>query len=1292
MKKNYEFIAILFSIFFVVLSFLHLYYEYSNSIILNYFLNINKKKINVSYSDLTINTNFILIKDLNIKEKNKYSLKCKDCSFTFNFFEMILYWAKLKTPSINIFINMPEIHVYKNDEVVKQKTTINLEKLYDYWFYGDIVVNNGIFIYDTLQPIIFDIKMNNKYSNTINTSFQLKNIGEINAKIKKNKIIEINSSGLNIKLAGVNLIIDSLTSTLAIKKEINIKDAQLYNVILAQNDNYIKIPLLSIKNNFLTSNNIEINYKTYSLITNLTSNNIKEFKNIKLSGFIQNEKLKDLSVKLNDIEILSTSPLLNIKGNITVQNKIKNLTSNFLLNYNMEDKEGEINLNYDKNDEYVSIIGRIKDSIYSISGKMNGFIDSSLKYNKFLNNTKYLINFDIQGEHQQYSFKINSVINNEYLFNKKINKIILHAEGSNNSMNFHITDSNFVTAEGNILKKDKKLIPNVKISFFNFPSFIKLENIEYPKISGTLYSYIKKDTLKTDGKIRLLNQKKKANIISKITAKKIGKELYIGMDFEKFIVGDSSYKVKGFYINNENEKYLNFFVDSSEMNVKWVPNGFNMDFKFYYINFIKLQNIYSKLNFISDLDGKVLGELHIKKRKETEAKGQIRLIDGYYKYINKLYCDAEYCYKDNKHIVRNLELSSSENIIAKSDSFVISNDTLYGIITGNGVDAYYLPAAYDWLEDKIEGTFSYKMKLDGDFKHPYLKWELQGVNGDFWFFYFDALKLNIIYNNFTFYFNDIVLEKDKNYKITGDGLVANVFYKREDWYKNYDYKFNFNMEGKNVLYILPRLLPSIFKKSNAEGKLSLSFAGISDSMWFEEIKGYIKNGTLYPTMVVDKITNINGIITFDKYNNFIKFIDFTGRINNGNILIYNTYSVDTTNAYLKNIPPFYIDLEPLKTRLGYFFIKTDWIEVNIPSLMQSYKKCFIKLSSSYNLPNFLVGGPYPEANIVGKIYAKDMEFFYPPEPDETSEQNTLLDSLNYNLKLIATKNVWFRTTFASIKIEDNSILELKGKFIDSTLTLNGTINFPEGTINYMNKEFTLEQASLEFSGSDVLTTITGKAYHNYFDIEKGKEVRLEIRPYFVDPLSGRPVSRGKIENIRWKLISNEWTGLEHTNIAEKILSSSDYKQYAKDFVIGSMDNLFIQEYLQYLETNIKKTLPFVDFLRINPSILGNIFQQQNEENNTYDKSSFSPTTWSLLSNSRITIGKYLTNRWYITYTGTLLSKRLNYNNDYSLDMRHQFNLQFRFYKALSFNLQFLYDTETQESDKRFQVYWHFMIK
>ncbi len=256
----------------------------------------------------------------------------------------------------------------------------------------------------------------------------------------------------------------------------------------------------------------------------------------------------------------------------------------------------------------------------------------------------------------------------------------------------------------------------------------------------------------------------------------------------------------------------------------------------------------------------------------------------------------------------------------------------------------------------------------------------------------------------------------------------------------------------------------------------------------------------------------------------------------------------------------------------------------------------------------------------------------------------------------------------------------------SSFRIIGQIESTRGTIEYLDLNFRVDKFSAEWDKSSLDPIVAGKAWTTVPDSTRQY---VYLKSYARDPETGEFSSRGRFEHTYFKLESENPT---YNTSQVQVLSLLGYsvdkasRVRMQDMITVGTENLLIRPLLRPVERSLERSLG-LDVVRLNSRLTRNFLLM----NQTEDPD----LRLALLNSTQLTVGKYLSNRMFLLYTGkiTTLDKTFQLPEN-TLGLRHTLGLEYRFNPALLLQIGLDYNPLlTQEKDdKNILLRYSFPIK
>ncbi|NIM03058.1 hypothetical protein GTN66_02770 [bacterium] len=311
------------------------------------------------------------------------------------------------------------------------------------------------------------------------------------------------------------------------------------------------------------------------------------------------------------------------------------------------------------------------------------------------------------------------------------------------------------------------------------------------------------------------------------------------------------------------------------------------------------------------------------------------------------------------------------------------------------------------------------------------------------------------------------------------------------------------------------------------------------------------------------------------------------------------------------------------------------IPLKIPFLKIPQSSIFGRLISEVPCSLELKGkihvyGTSQSYDLVGAIEVENAQFTYPPRTEDTKDLN--LDFLMpavWNLQVKAGKNAWYKNRFAEVQVQGS--MTLTGP--SEELTVNGTLTAVKGEINYLEATFNVKEATVECINDELFL-----------------QVRAEC------PVEGDTimlvVERGKWGKIKPKFssrsdpeMSEQQALVKATGLDSLTLSSQEGDALLRRELLKLIDSSLASPLIK----SILKSLGMVDVVKVEANVV-----EKTGERLTSAEDPEQGEKSSLLEGTKITLGKYLSDKLYLGYKVRFEEGYLN-----RLELRHELELLYR---------------------------------
>ncbi|NOX89614.1 MAG: hypothetical protein GXO77_11355 [Calditrichaeota bacterium] len=662
---------------------------------------------------------------------------------------------------------------------------------------------------------------------------------------------------------------------------------------------------------------------------------------------------------------------------------------------------------------------------------------------------------------------------------------------------------------------------------------------------------------------------------------------------------------------------------------------------------------------------------------------------GYYQAGLKLKANKDSINIDSLYVaINNLPIVQGKSKID------LDKNTVKGFFSGKEVDIEQLMTTFAPEKVLFTGVADYGLRVSGTLKQPNFDLDLNVEDGILDRVEFDRLSLklrNSYKNGSSFYkledqvfkFDKLLIVKKDQFELSGQGEIP----------FNPTGNVDFYLIFKGDLFSLIPLYQPFFEKGVSDVDIHLAIGGSPESIRLSSGYLLINSGELWLKKVARHIKNISGVIEKKNDSNQVNFINVTGESGGEALTINTVRGVKLPDG--KEMLPWYfkgIDLD-----FGVLKLETsgDGIRLNIPGLMLEGEEGRMYLSGMTENEAFYFAGPVKHPVARGTVTLYDTRLTFPfittsKEPvSKPSVVVNFLKNINWDVHVVSGKDVvYFKEIPAYIDnvntelyIDESSKgLYFKGILNKGTFKPTGQLSSSRGRLEYLDQTFRVDYFQAEFTESSPYPVISGQAWTTIRDSIGAVPKTIYLKLYAIDEETQQEKQQGSWENFKFKLVSADpqigesqeqvlaYLGFSVGNIREKVTS-----------VGGAVTEKYIfRPIFRPIERALERSLG-MDLVRINSNIAKNLFYTSiGFGQNRYDKNQplvnpfDSPTPYLfLMQSSELTVGKYITQNLFLTYTGQLVS--VYDQTKPSFDINHSFGIEYRFLRNILLEIE--YDRE-----------------
>lgn len=672
---------------------------------------------------------------------------------------------------------------------------------------------------------------------------------------------------------------------------------------------------------------------------------------------------------------------------------------------------------------------------------------------------------------------------------------------------------------------------------------------------------------------------------------------------------------------------------------------------------------------------------------QPQFTGQASLYEAYYKYFIGPYTSAVdfHYHPSTGFTLSSLALNRADTtLLSAKGTFDHLKDRLNFNLVGTGfnIEAYQFlfPEGKPFLRGK---TFL-NVAIDGPLKKPVVRGDVLIEKGKLWSVPFDGFDLSFgtpnelppFNHNNALQLEQIRLWRGDEFQLRGSGFLP--LRSSEPW------SLDFRGHG-NLLFFLPNLI-DFFQVASAPGEIELHIGGLQQQPRLTRGKLQFKDGRLEMESVVSDVTRLEGRLEYDADKNYVRIQKLDGAMGNVPFSIRNI-AVDTLTD--KSLQPFYFKPLGLGCGILTFFTPKEGIPLNFVGLMENGDFGKFRLLGLKENEPFMFTGPVSRPVIRGKIVASNMSFMYPFTESKNVNKNSgitwFLENLYWDLMVVPDKGVRYQRSFpgafdevfVNLQLDDNyGNLHMTGIVADSSFRIEGQARSTQGDVEYLNMNFRIQEAGVFFDRTSIEPIVYGRAVTNITDSTgfsnpiflslSTLDHTLEDNHHY--ELVKDEQERGRWSNVHFRLSSNNPSlgDSEGQLLIALGYSPEALQERAFDAVGNITDNLLLRPIFRPIERHIARTFG-LDYVRFNSQFTRNLIAQNVYENYV------GVSKLSLLRSSRLMMGKYLHERVFMYYSGSV-----EVGADYRLQfpgigLHHTIDLEYRISPQLLIEMAYDYD-------------------
>ncbi|MBD3368166.1 MAG: hypothetical protein GF405_08370 [Candidatus Eisenbacteria bacterium] len=649
--------------------------------------------------------------------------------------------------------------------------------------------------------------------------------------------------------------------------------------------------------------------------------------------------------------------------------------------------------------------------------------------------------------------------------------------------------------------------------------------------------------------------------------------------------------------------------------------------------------------------------------------GQLEIADAVVGAVGDLSASGEVAIEGDSLRIEGLTVREGGNVFLRGAGSAVADGPLSFSIAGEGVPGQLLRGTERTRFDATVG-------IGGTTSDPTVDARLESEGGTFLGIPFDDLVARVTGARGTLTLDPLALERRNAYRLSAEGNMPLELLGEGEG--DGEATLDITVDGDPIALLVEA--SGLGTSHGGRGSLHASLVGEPDEMVVANAEVDATATLVRPSEIIEELRDVS-----------LELEIVDGAVVDGSV----SGTIDGRTGTLESVRRRVVDgriLPPLDiggVDAGVLALGTDGgVRVNIPGLMTEGEYGRLDVAGPAGGDHFYFTGPGSRATLLGQVEFSDLSFIYPFEDDDGDEDggtNPIMDA-EWAITMRAGRNVWYRRADADVKVEEGGSLEFRGSPDGGTLCVRGRLESTRGTVTYLNRDFDLRTAFVDFPFFCEPPRFFVEAETR---VEDGTTVTLTMDSY--EPALTFAGTGATLDESAITLASDA----PEDDSEEEILSRLQYgmgfallegeeqaaleRRQALDVVGGQLSMRVVRPILAPVETRIRRNLN-LDLVRIDVDFVEHFLSQLDLWRAQEGSAQYLP----FLVRSRITLGKYLSRDWLMSYVGTTRA----YQDDVaeqSLGLRHELGIEYEVSRNTSLSMRVVYDPVIQDWDRRLSI-------
>jgi hypothetical protein len=590
-------------------------------------------------------------------------------------------------------------------------------------------------------------------------------------------------------------------------------------------------------------------------------------------------------------------------------------------------------------------------------------------------------------------------------------------------------------------------------------------------------------------------------------------------------------------------------------------------------------------------------------------------------------------------------------------------------VTGDGIPGPMLGGAPGT-------TFDAAFGIGGTTDGPTVDGRLTSSDGELFGVPYDTLAARLTGADGVASVDPFVLERERHYRATVTGsLPYDVLRGDPD---APDGTVGLEVDGNPIAFLAE--LSDVAESGPGRGTLNAVLVADGESVTLASARLEARAERIEPAALFEQVDDLEAAVSI--LDGAVVEGEVTGRIDGSTIRVRSERGAVVDGRLLPPVTAGGIDL-------GAIAISTDdrGVTANVPGLMLPDEFGRVAMTGKDGAPELLIAGPSSNPFMWGEITFSDASFTYPFIEGTGGEGiGDLMSDAEWSLRMKAGRNLWYWRPDANLNVERGTSLDFIGIPSEHTMCVSGRALSTQGTMTYLHTEFDVREVSVEFPAFcepprfhvDAETrvadgTVIGLSMHATDGVPALASAGVTLDESALVLTSDSPD-----DNTPEKVLAKLQYGVSYDLVEAEEQAVLERRRAVE--LIGTQIGLRVaRPLLAPIESRIRRNLR-LDLVRLDIDFVEQFLSQLDMWTASEGTSQYVPFT----ANTRMTLGKYISRNWMLSYLGVVES----YDEDIgesALGLRSELGIEYEVSRNTSLSLRVVYDPTLAGWDRRVSI-------